>query len=61
MPDDMDRAQEVLDEFREKAVEAAKRDVRHLDGEVICRRCQEPNDRARAGYAVCTDCVGEAA
>lgn len=48
-----DREQELLDE----AIERTRRSPIHLAGERDCRKCGEPNDRARAGYAVCSECM----
>lgn len=32
---------------------------RHLNGEALCLKCGDDNDRAREGYGVCSDCVAD--
>lgn len=56
--DPLDRAQEREQELLEQAIETARSTPKHLAGERDCRKCGEPNDRAAAGYAVCSECVG---
>lgn len=60
LPDTLDAAQALEQEFLEAAIEHTRKTPVHLAGEAECRRCGEWNDRAAAGYAVCSDCVAQA-
>ena len=57
MADDIDNANNRAEDWRERAVEAARMGPVHLPGDPECRQCGGDNDRARDGYGVCTDCV----
>ena len=57
MPDPIDQHQSRWEEFERKALAHARETVPDLAGESLCLRCGEANDRATAGYGVCSDCV----
>ena len=57
MADDIDAANDRVEAWQRKAVEAARMGPIHLRGDPECRKCGEANDRASDGYGVCSDCV----
>lgn len=57
MADNADISEQEAEFRLNLQIEAARRNVSALDGPNICTKCGERNDRAKAGYAVCSDCV----
>lgn len=55
MADIADEADKRNEEHLKESLKRAKHT--HLRGESECRKCGEWNDRAEAGYAVCSECV----
>lgn len=54
MGDIADKAQQHEEFMRDLALSQRPG---HLDGPARCGMCGEANDRAKAGYAACSDCV----
>ena len=57
MADNADTADKEAEYRLNLHIEAARRNVSALDGPIICAKCGDRNDRFKAGYAVCSDCV----
>lgn len=54
MGDIGDKAQRHEEFMRDLALSQR---AEHLDGPSRCLRCSGPNDRAKQGYAACSDCT----
>lgn len=52
-----DRAAELNEQIDSAAIEHARTVPQHLAGPSRCKMCKGWNDRADAGYAVCTGCL----
>jgi len=55
-----DKASDRETEFTEQAIAAARSGAgSDKEGPAFCIKCDELNDRAKAGFAVCSDCMGK--
>lgn len=56
MTDAIDRRQSHEEKILEAGITAAQQTIAHMPGPIKCIKCLDRNDRAAAGYCVCTDC-----
>lgn len=57
--DAADISVKLQEEELEGRVAAARLGGYHLPGPVICQQCDERNDRANHGWAICSECAAE--